>query len=642
MLALGASAFVGVTVNANDNSDRVELTGQVPSWATPASATGQVSLTAPLGINVYLRSRDAAGASNLALSVSSPASADYQKFLTPEQYRARFAPTADDVAAVSSWLRSQGLTVGSAPANNLFIPAGGTAAQVQAAFGTTLQRYTVNGESRQAPSKAVTVPRSVAGKILGVSGLATPRKNQPHVISEPPPAGFRNAPPCSTYWAEKIATDKPQAYGAFQPVAPCGLIPAQLQGAYGVANAIQNGIDGRGVTVAITDAYAAPTILFDANTYATRHGEAPFRSGQFQQIVSPTFTNQDLCGPQGWYGEETLDVEAVHAMAPGAKVLYLGAASCFDTDLLAALNTIIDNHLAQIITNSWGSAGEPPADDPILAAYEETFQQAALTGIGVFFSSGDSGDEIEFTGTRTTDYPASDPWVTAVGGTSLAVTKDNGYQFETGWGTTSSSLVGGAWKPAPPGGFLYAAGGGTSQVFAQPAYQRGVVPNSISRYFNPSGPAFRAVPDIAAVGDPQTGMLVGETQTFPEGVSYDEFRLGGTSLSSPIMAGIEALADQVQGQAHGFANPAIYSLPAAAFHDIVNPAGMVAVVRANYVNGVDAKKGIVYRLRTMNQTGTIFTRPGYDDVTGRGTPMGDLFLRAMADLGHHGGGGGNN
>jgi subtilase family serine protease len=121
-------------------------------------------------------------------------------------------------------------------------------------------------------------------------------------------------------------------------------------------------------------------------------------------------------------------------------------------------------------------------------------------------------------------------------------------------------------------------------------------------------------------------------------VSYDEFRLGGTSLSSPIMAGIEALADQAAGHAHGFANPAIYALPEKAFHDIVNPEGTIAVIRANYVNSVDASAGIVYRLRTMNQTGTIFTRPGYDDVTGRGTPDGERFLRAMAELGRHRGG----
>jgi hypothetical protein len=127
-----------------------------------------------------------------------------------------------------------------------------------------------------------------------------------------------------------------------------------------------------------------------------------FRSGQFKQILpkkpfrlgfDDTTANGDVCGEQGWYGEETLDVEAVHAMAPGANVLYVGGASCEDSDLLAAITTILDGHLAQIITNSWGDLGEP---DPvygtdILAIYGQTFLQAAIEGIGVFFSSGDNG-----------------------------------------------------------------------------------------------------------------------------------------------------------------------------------------------------------------------------------------------------------
>jgi hypothetical protein len=94
------------------------------------------------------------------------------------------------------------------------------------------------------------------------------------------------------------------------PFAPCGYTPAQFQGAYGTAGLVTRGLDGRGVTVAITDAYAAPTILQDANTYASRHGQAPFRRNQFQQIVPNKFrygfddkVNGDLCGEQGWYGE---------------------------------------------------------------------------------------------------------------------------------------------------------------------------------------------------------------------------------------------------------------------------------------------------------------------------------------------------
>src|SRR5205807_5798917 len=133
------------------------------------------------------------------------------------------------------------------------------------------------------------------------------------------------------------------------------------------------------------------------------------------------------------------------------------------------------------------------------------------------------------------------------------------------------------------------------------SYQVGVVPNSV---FTAQGRTGRAVPDIAALADPNAGYLIGQTQTFPDGtVKYSEYRIGGTSLASPIIAGIMALADQAAGHPHGFANPLFYSLAgSAAFTDIISPASTVAVVRANYVNSVDASAGVVYRLRTMNQT----------------------------------------
>jgi subtilase family serine protease len=138
------------------------------------------------------------------------------------------------------------------------------------------------------------------------------------------------------------------------------------------------------------------------------------------------------------------------------------------------------------------------------------------------------------------------------------------------------------------------------------------------------------VPDIAALADPNAGYLVGETQTFPDGsVAYSEYRIGGTSLASPIIAGIMALADQAAGAVHGFVNPLLYSLAGTgAFRDIVSPGGTLAVVRTNYNNNVDASGGLSYRLRTLNQTLSLLTTPGYDDVTGVGTPASG-FLAAL-------------
>ena len=141
------------------------------------------------------------------------------------------------------------------------------------------------------------------------------------------------------------------------------------------------------------------------------------------------------------------------------------------------------------------------------------------------------------------------------------------------------------------------------------------------------GGSGRVVPDIAALGDPNTGMLIGQTQHFSTGAQYDEYRIGGTSLSSPLMAGIMADAQQLSGTQIGFANPLIYSLPTGAFHGVTHIAG--GVVRADYANSENGNAGILYSVRTFDQQFTLATTFGYDDVTGRGTPN-DSFLRAIA------------
>jgi subtilase family serine protease len=259
--------------------------------------------------------------------------------------------------------------------------------------------------------------------------------------------------------------------------------------------------------------------------------------------------------------------------------------------------------------------------------------EAAVTGVGVYFSSGDNGDETggNPANTPTPDWPASSPWVTAVGGTALAVGASGQYLFETGWETGKSSLVNGAWSPGYPGNYVYGSGGGTSRLFAQPAYQAGVVPAALATR-NGGAPA-RVVPDIAALGDTQTGFLVGQTQTFPDGsVAYSEYRIGGTSVSSPLMAGFMALVQQRAGHDLGFANPLIYAhAGSAAYHDVTSSSGL-GVVRVDYVNGVDASNGYRYTLRSLgfDSSLTIHTAVGYDDVTGVGTPNGAAFLTALS------------
>jgi subtilase family serine protease len=165
---------------------------------------------------------------------------------------------------------------------------------------------------------------------------------------------------------------------------------------------------------------------------------------------------------------------------------------------------------------------------------------------------------------------------------------------------------------------LYGAGGGVSRLFDEPAYQ-------LSAGLNLSG---RGVPDVAALADPQMGLLVGQTQTFPDGTHYDEYRIGGTSLASPIFAGLMALADQKAGHPHGFANPLFYANPSA-FYDVLSV--KTAVARRNYVNGVDATNGTADFLRTFDDysgSPTQHTNTGWDNVTGLGTP-GVSFLTLL-------------
>ena len=313
--------------------------------------------------------------------------------------------------------------------------------------------------------------------------------------------------------------------------------------------------------MAIIDAFASPTIYSDASTYASINDPShPLTHSQFSQVVfpvNPDLEGPDQCDAAGWYGEETLDVEAVHAMAPGAHIVYVGGSDCLDVSLDKALNKVISEQLAQIVSNSYGDLGEDiPADE--VAAFQDIAIQGVVQGIGVYFSSGDSGDEVANLGHPAADFSASSPWVTAVGGTTLGVGELGSTTLQTGWETGKSTLTNGKWTPRSPGAYLYGSGGGTSVLFTQPFYQRGVVPDALATQNQAPGVKGRVVPDISMVGDPTTGMLIGQTQTFPEGVHYDQYRIGGTSLSSPLFAGVVALSDDLLGYHHGFINPRLY------------------------------------------------------------------------------------
>lgn len=617
-------------------SARAILAGNVPPWANSANFKAAANPSDSIGFRVYLGWNNPSAVEAVAKSVSDPSSASYGQYLTPQQFRQQFAPSQSQVNEVQNWLRSQGFSIVYTPQNNHYVSAEGTVAQAATAFGTSFGMYTVDGLTLRSPSSDISVPSSIASSVSGVIGLddVAQTVHTNHIKADPnapPSAAFVNAPPLADYWGQ-LAAPYPNPYGSDAlPYAVRGYTPQQVKGAYGLGNTT---LDGSGITVAIIDAYASPTIQSDLDMWSANRGLA---STTITQVVAPGTFNHPESGlrqdPQGWYGEESLDVEAVHGMAPGAHIVYVGAPNNFQ-DLDAALNHVVDRHLASIVTNSYGFNTEL-LHPGFIKPYEDTILQGAAEGITINFSSGDNNDESLVVGFKTVDWPASSPFVTAVGGTSLAVGAENTYLFETGWGTTNSTWNGTAWVPT---GWLYGSGGGVSRLFAEPSYQQGVVQNSV---FTAQGHGVgRAVPDVSALGDPQTGYLVGQTQTFfatsatPGGARYSEYRIGGTSLSSPIMAGIFALVNQARGAKGsvdlGFANPLLYSLNgSSAVTDIVDPESTVAVVRVNYRNSEDASNGISVRLRTMNQTLSLKTTPGWDDVTGIGTPTSS-FVGALS------------
>ncbi|WP_406264747.1 S53 family peptidase [Actinacidiphila glaucinigra] len=624
-LVAGALAMGIPTAQADAPHGRHGLAGSRPGWATTKADRGATADTADVTLRVYLAGRDAQGLAAYAKAVSDPGSASYGAFLSAKQAKARFGATAQQVAHTRQWLESSGLRV--TGVNDHYLTVTGDVADAEKAFGTQLHNYAKGAKTYHAPTGTASVPASLGGAVLTVTGLDNSPRRARHQDTLPPPgAVFKNAGPFSTYYGSNTDKKLPVAYGTRAPYAVKGYTGKQLRAAYGAGS-----YNGKGVTVAITDAFASPTIVADAKKYAARNGDAPYKRGQLSQVLPADYryTSPDECDASGWYGEETLDVEAVHAVAPAADITYVGASSCTDDDLLDALGKIVDHRLADIVSNSWGDLESNETPD-IAAAYDQIFQIGAVEGIGFYFSSGDAGDNVANplgTGAKQVDTPANSPWVTSVGGTSLAVGKGDTYQWETGWGTLKATLAEdrSSWT-AFPGGFTSGAGGGTSKLYAQPFYQRGVVPDSLA-LAGGGKVRQRVEPDISAVADPNTGFLVGQTQAFPDGsLQYSEYRIGGTSLAAPVIAGVQALAQQARhGVPIGFANPLIYDrYGTGAYHDVTDhPLGRgkdLAVVRVDYANGFDAADGTITSLRSLGKDSSLSAVVGYDDVTGVGTP----------------------
>jgi kumamolisin len=502
-LALGTPVlFAGAALSATSAtaaspSTTVISNNTAPGLANVAS-TGDVASDRQMSVAVALKLRNTDALHQFLADVSNPHSARYGHYLTPKQFLADYGPTQASVAAVARDLTSAGLRVTKVSANRQVLDATGTAAQIHTAFGTTIGSYYDQSTHRAfyANRTAPTLPTSIANVVQGVAGLENHYLPH-HSVTTP--------------------TATPDGYG-----------PTDLRGAYDVPG----GADGSGITVALWEFDAFPAS--DITAYDKQYG-----------LNSPAPTVVDVDGgqssPAGGEDEVDLDIQTIQAMAPAAKQIVYEAPepgnddNAFEQEEIDEANQIVSDDKASIVSMSWGLC-EPQRDASLMQSADNAFAQGAAEGIGWFAASGDDGSADCGSGADSVDFPASDPNITGVGGTSLTV--DNGsYGGESAWD---------------------GSGGGTSTVFSAPSYQQGVGGK-------------RTVPDVASLADPNTGVA-----------SYSDGEwgvAGGTSLAAPLWASFAALYDQQAAAAGksalGPANAALYQVAAggsagSAFHDVTD------------------------------------------------------------------------
>lgn len=295
-------------------------------------------------------------------------------------------------------------------------------------------------------------------------------------------------------------------------------VPSQIASAYHFSWAYEHGIYGNGTTIAIVDAYGDPSLLYDINAFDEQMGLPPIKL----QIDGSTGNSNNT----SWAVETALDVEWAHAMAPGAKILlYLSPNS--SSGLEAALSQIVSERLANVISLSWGTPESDIVKSGSMPTFESIYQKAAEENITVVAASGDQG-AYDGTSSLQVNFPASSPYVTAVGGTSLYLSS-NGYQQQA-WGGTLS-------------GTTFGSGGGYSSYFPEPYWQEQMGLKNLTG---------RGVPDVALDANPETG-----AEIVVSGLTYN---VGGTSLATPMFAAVAALMDQYTGTYLGNVNPLLYHI----------------------------------------------------------------------------------
>lgn len=505
------------------SSAQVAIAGDAVT-AEGAAVTGQVADTQRIPLAISLAPRDEAGLTAFINAVSDPRSPRYGHYLTTAQYAQQFGPSQAEVNKVTDYLRAQGISVGSVSPSHLVIDASGTADEVEHAFGTTLSTYRDNATGRgyYANASAPTLPADIAADVVDVAGLSTRTQRTQHAQLQP-----HNGP------------------GG-------GYTPAQINGGYDTNSLASAGINGTGQKVALLefDGFQQANI----STYDSHYGLS---------AAAPKVQKVD--GGSGALGdgqvEVELDIEVVQALAPKSAVTVFEGPNS-DAGEVDTYQAIV-NSGTPVTSSSWGAA-ETQRTSANITAVDNVFKQGTAQGETVFAASGDSGSDDAGDGGQSVDFPASDPYVTGTGGTTLTVTSGNAWSKETAWS---------------------GSGGGISSVFAQPSFQSGVTGTN----------GKRGVPDVSALANPSPGVSIYSQGQWGQ--------VGGTSAAAPEWAGFAALYNQdaaTKGKSGlGWADPLIYQVSASALHDI-----------------------------TSGGNGAFKAGKGYDEVTGRGSFDAAKFVTA--------------
>jgi len=675
MLLTSLSAFAAQAASLSSPLQASGTTSGPPLLAH-ATDLGPVDPKSPLEITVWLRLHDEAG-------LESVTSAPLAKtpWLSNEQIEARHAPSAADAAAVGAFLKAEGLTVTGVGPENLFVKATGTAATVESAFRVALHQYSFRGRTFRASASSPTLPAAIAPLVTSVGGLSN-RGMQPNIARakltaapniarqtdaeglspRPLPLGPKSNglifsaqcfyPPTSVSFSGGGATASYQGnrYGADinnsapGTIAPCAYQPSEIWTAYNLTPLYQAGLDGTGVTIAITDAYGSTTVASDLAAFSAYMNLPPPDLTIVGTATASVFSSDPNLS--GWATETTLDVEWVHAIAPGAKILLVIAPTNFDSDLFAAIATASMQKGVVAISNSWSDV-ESATDIPGRAADDAVLKLANARGQAVNFASGDSGNFTINLGYVDVGYPGSSPYATAVGGVSVGLDANQHISFQSSWGNTITELADTISLGSPPidppfnEGFLYGGGGGTSNVYPLPSFQRGL------------GGQRRLLPDISWVADPYTGVEIIYTADAQGDLGIEG--IGGTSVACPMFSALWGVATQGAHHRLGQAARLLYRLPAGAITDVLatstsseNVTGSLTDAGGTQhltswdlsspLQGQQTFFSALYNspfstrwfVLTFGVDSTLQAGPGWDSATGLGTPNGWNFVHALS------------